>query len=452
MPGGKVTEWTAALPGVLSAIATVAAVMAMAGRAWGWQAGVLSALVLTTTIGFFAVAHHGQSDLMVAAWSTWALYCLLAARRSGWRLGPVLGFWGCLAGATMSKGPMGFAALGAAIVSLWATEGWRSLSRLRPVLGLAVFAALLTPWWVTYLAAHRAAFADVVVGHYGVWVFRRGVLARLESLWVLAYFLPWTVFLVGALFWWRKAEPDPDRRIIAWWTLAMWAMIGFSGIHRVRYLVPIYPGLALIATEFITRARDDRGLTWLARGTLAFGTLALVVAVLALTPLPNLVDGEGRPWVPDTPGERVLAVALLGGSALASFVALRRRAWLAVGLVVALGVGGVLVIEGVGYPPRFARDFDVRPLTTVARRVNPPGAPVAAFPDLPLTYDFYLELPVVELSQDAVLKLVASPPQGALIVSPGSWKRLAPRAHPGWQIVVSHRLGVRSMLVVGRPG
>jgi 4-amino-4-deoxy-L-arabinose transferase-like glycosyltransferase len=74
MPGGEVTERTAALPGVLSAVATVTAVLAIGTRTWGWRAGALAALALTTALGFFSVAHHGQSDLMVAAWSTWARY------------------------------------------------------------------------------------------------------------------------------------------------------------------------------------------------------------------------------------------------------------------------------------------------------------------------------------------------------------------------------------------
>jgi 4-amino-4-deoxy-L-arabinose transferase-like glycosyltransferase len=385
---------------------------------------------------------------MVAAWSTWALYCLLEARRSGWRLGPVLGFWVCVAGATMSKGPMGLAALGAGAVSVAATDGWCSLGRLRPGIGLAVLALLLTPWWVTYLTAHRAAFGEVVTGHYGVWFFRRGVLMRLESLWVLAYFLPWTVFLVGAVAWWRRATPDADRRAIGWWAVAMWLLIGLSGIHRVRYLVPIYPGLALLAAEFLAGARDDRGIAWLRRTTLAFVALALVVAVLGLTPLLDRIGGEGRPWVPDTMGERALSSALVLGAALASLIALRRRAFAAVGLSVALGVGGVLVIEGVCYPARFARDFDVRPLATAARRLTPPGVAVAAYPDLPLTYDFYLGVPVVELSDDAVATLVAEPPRGALIATPrgGEGWRAA------WQIVATQHLGGKPMLVLGLDG
>jgi 4-amino-4-deoxy-L-arabinose transferase-like glycosyltransferase len=450
LPGGVVTERTAALPGVLSATATVAAVLAIGTRVWGWQVGVLAALALTTTLGFFAVAHHGQSDLMVAAWATWALYALLAARRSGWGLAPVVGFWACVAGAIMSKGPMGLAALGAGVVSIAGTDGWRALARLRALIGLVILALLLAPWWATYLMAHRTAFAEVVTGHYGIWVWRRGVLARLESLWVAAHFLPWTIFLVAAVAWWRRAEPDAERRAIGWWALAMWALIGLSGIHRVRYLVPIYPGLALLVGEFIVRGRAARATALLRRATFAVIALLVAAAALGLTPLPAMIRGEGRPWVPETDGERRLLAGLLIISAGAALAAVRRRAFVAVGLAVALGVGAALLVEGLRAPPRFARDFDVRPLTAAARRLTAPGAAVAAYPDLPLAYDVYLGTPVIELSDGEAVQLVSQPPSGALIVSPRGWNTLAPRAHAAWEVVATQSLGGKPMLVVGK--
>ncbi len=84
LPGGEVTERTAALPAVLSSVATVAAVFAIGARTWGVGAGAMAALVLASTIGFFAIGHHGQSDVMVTAWTWWALYGLLVARRAGY--------------------------------------------------------------------------------------------------------------------------------------------------------------------------------------------------------------------------------------------------------------------------------------------------------------------------------------------------------------------------------
>jgi hypothetical protein len=42
-------------------------------------------------------------------------------------------------------------------------------------------------------------------------------------------------------------------------------------------------------------------------------------------------------------------------------------------LVVALGVGATLSIDGVQYPTRFARDFDVRLLAAAAQGLTPSG-------------------------------------------------------------------------------
>src|SRR5947208_1620143 len=180
LPGGEVTERTAALPAVLSSIATVAAVFAIGARTWGVGTGGMAALVLTSTIGFFAI------------------------------------------------------------------------------------------------------------GHYGSWAFRRSALARVESLWVLAYALPWTIFLVGAATWWRR-RPDAERKLIATWTLASWLLVGLSGIHRARYLIPIYPGLALLVGEFLTRAAAHDGARALRRAFFAFAALAGVVAAIALSPAARLI-------------------------------------------------------------------------------------------------------------------------------------------------------------------
>src|SRR2546422_7347482 len=118
LPGGEVTEWTAALPAVLSSVATVAAVFTIGVRAWGLGAGSIAALALSSTLGFFAVGHHGQSDVMLTAWTWWALYGLIVARRAGFTAVPLAGFYAGVAAAVMSKGPMGLMGLGAGVVAV----------------------------------------------------------------------------------------------------------------------------------------------------------------------------------------------------------------------------------------------------------------------------------------------------------------------------------------------
>jgi 4-amino-4-deoxy-L-arabinose transferase-like glycosyltransferase len=449
IPGGEVTVWTAALPAVVSSIATVAATFAIGARIWGTPAGTMAALALGSTIGFFNIGHHGQSDVMVTAWTWWALYALVVARRAGFTSLPLIAYYACVAAAMMSKGPMGLIALVAGYVAIAATDGPRSMSRLRPLTGLVVLAVLLAPWYATYLSGHGSEFVeDTVVGHYGSWAFRRGALARVESLWVLAHALPWTIFLVAAATWWRRVQ-DGERRLIIAWTLTIWLLIGLSGIHRARYLIPIYPGVALLVGEFLARAPDRGGARAVRGALLAFAALAGVVAVLALSPVARLIGGEGRPWVPDTRAEMVVMVVLLVTTGLGAVVAARRQAFLAGGLVVALGVGAILVVEGDRYPARFAREFDVRPIAAAASALTPPGTAVRVYPDILLTYDFYLRRPVVELDRPGVEQVLAGTANGAVIMSRKSWMGLQPKAHASWRIVSTQRVGNDEMLVLG---
>ena len=448
LPGGDVTEYTAALPAVVAAVATAAAVAAIGVSSWGWRTGMLAALALGSMVGFFVVGHRTQADVMVTAWTWWALFFLLRARRRAWSPTPLVAFYACLGGAMLSKGPSGLLGLAGAIAAVAATDGWRALVCLRPLIGVVVFAVVLAPWYGTYLTGHRARFVgDVVVGHYGSWMFRRGLLARIESLWVLAYALPWSVFLIAALGWWRRAA-DLERRLVIVWTLTIWILIALSGIHRVHYLFPIYPGLALLAAEFIARAAERHGAPALRGAVWGFAIVAVVVAAASLSPLVRQIGGEGRVYIPDGALEATLDAAVLVLGAALAVAAVRRDAFVRAGVAAALAVGVVLLIEGARYPARFARDFDVRPIAAAARAATPPGAVVAGFPDLALSYDFYLRRPVIELDPPGVERLLSAPPRGALIVPDKSWRTLRAAAHPAWRIIGSHRVADHEILVV----
>src|SRR5262245_53810027 len=81
LPGGRVTEVTAAIPSVVSAIATIAAVMAIGWHVWNWPTGLLAGLILATTLPYSVSAHEVLADVMMTAWLTWAAYFLLVAFR-----------------------------------------------------------------------------------------------------------------------------------------------------------------------------------------------------------------------------------------------------------------------------------------------------------------------------------------------------------------------------------
>jgi hypothetical protein len=74
------------------------------------------------------------------------------------------------------------------------------------------------------------------------------------------------------------------------------------------------------------------------------------------------------------------------------------------------------------------------------------------YPDIWLTYDFYLRRPVVELDRPAVEQILAGSASGAVIMSRKSWTGLQRLAHPSWRVVAARRIGNDEMLVLGGGG
>jgi 4-amino-4-deoxy-L-arabinose transferase-like glycosyltransferase len=453
LPFGRVTELTAALPSVAAALGAVAGVVAIACRLWNVRAGLLAGLILTTTPGYVVFAQRSLPDVMLTTWILWALYFWLRTRSDG-SLRSLLGFYGCVGGAMLSKGPVGLTALAAALVATWMIDGRSGLRSLRLGLGALLLGLMATVWVLPYLLAEPRTFvSDVVVGEYGAWFFRKhGLLYRAAHMpSVLLYFAPWTLYLAGAVVWWRRAAPDVGRRRVILWTMTLWGLVGLSGIYRDRYYLPVYPGLALLTAQFVAAASADAGRRMLRIGSAAFVVLALAgAALMALSVTPS---GDGAVYWPDRVWERGLIAVLLTLGAVQVRRLARREAFVGVAVSVALVLGAIEVVEGVTAPQRRARDYDVRALAAIATAHVSPDGLVIGYPDLSLEWDVYLRRPVREIgSTDGVVRLLGEPPRGIVIMSAPRWAEVAGRADPSWRVLAARRIGDREMVVVGCDG
>jgi 4-amino-4-deoxy-L-arabinose transferase-like glycosyltransferase len=293
----------------------------------------------------------------------------------------------------------------------------------------------------------------VLVRHYGVWLFRGSFLARVEGLvQTLVSFLPWSIFLVAAVWSWRHA-PDEGRRRIALWTGTLWALLVFTGIPRAHYLLPVYPLFALLIAEHLVRARADGSPRPLRAAADVASIYAVGLALAAIARPTLLAHGEDATLLPEAGWERGVVAVILVGGAIVTGLSARRRAWIAMTVAVALSLTGILVLTGVRYPARQARDHDVRPLAAAAAGHVGPGGAVFGYPDLRLAYDFYLGRPAVELAAtDQVLRLLASPEPGqVLITSRERWQELSARARSSWRVLAARTLDGREIVVVGSP-
>jgi hypothetical protein len=177
--------------------------------------------------------------------------------------------------------------------------------------------------------------------------------------------------------------------------------------------------------------------------------LALVVILLWL-PMGAGLRGPST-FMPAAGWERVLAcglaVAGLGG---ASVLAARGTGFGAT-TVLALALAGILLVEGWGYPARFAQSSNIREFTTAMAAHLAPDSRVLAYPDAGLSYDFYLRRPVRELPgvADLAAELSAPGPADVLLIRESRWAALQNPARDRWQVLMADRVGRDQVLLLG---
>ena len=460
VPFGRVTEKSAAIPGVIASIAAVAGVIATGGRLWGWKTGVVAGLILATSPLEFDMAHQVLPDMLLSAWLVWALYFLTRAASAGWAIGPVVGFWLCLTAALLSKGPAALAGLAGAGVAVVLTDGVATLRRLRPVLGVALMLVIAGALWlVPYHVRSEGAFqGEVITGHYVTWYAVGSILGRLENLTVpLIVFLPWTVLLAAGPVWWRQS-PDPARRRIVLWIATLWVLIALSGHFRARYVLPVLPGFALLTAELVTAPVTNRAARALRLAALVCSLFAIGVAVVVSLPalqpvIARLLMPEDRSYLPTAGWERTVMAIFALGAAAALVAGVRRRA-VSIGAVgLGLGMAGMMIVLAFTYPARYTRAFDIRPLVAAAAAGLPADAIVFGHPDLRLGYDIYLRRPVAELQTDAAVReRLAMDPRARVVMFASQWEAMAPSVGPGWRVLASAILRDRATVVIGKEG
>jgi hypothetical protein len=233
------------------------------------------------------------------------------------------------------------------------------------------------------------------------------------------------------------------RRRLGVATLTLALLLGLSGTQRARYLLPVYPGLALLTAEFCVRSTRSASLRW------GMWTLAVLMAVAGLAApvlLPRLTN-EARVFVPDSLLELATLSGLAFGAAVLAAVAARRGAFAAGAAGIALTLAGGLLLVGALYPRRYTRDNDLRPLAEAADRHTPPGAAVVVYPEARLSLDFYLQRPVLEaLTVPAAVDRAAAT-RGAVWATERQWAELAPALPPTWRVVARRQVADRTFVV-----
>jgi len=261
-------EWAARLPLALAGISGVWAVWLLGGSVGGRRVGFWSALILQTSLLYFAMARMLTTDMFLAAFNTWAVYFFwrswLASKSEilWWHLAG----WAAIALGFLTKGPVALAipliALAALMIYRWKNFAAKKFLLGGLAAGLALFLILVLPWFLAvfrrvpeafnYMTVYQAAgsvLGTTIKDRQGSWFYFFGILS--------VGLLPWT-FLLGWL-WHRAHWSGLNVRSKDGWILlnvaAVFPFVLFS-LSQAKlppYILPIFPPLAvMLARRFFS--------------------------------------------------------------------------------------------------------------------------------------------------------------------------------------------------------
>lgn len=311
-PWGDVTEFTLRLPSALSAIGTVLVVFSLGEVLIGAGGGFLAGLILASSPEFQKYACVAKLEMLLTFFVTASLACfyfgLNSASHKRWYF---LWGWAFLALSVFTKG-IGILiippVLGLYLLSRRELYRWREME---PFLGGLLFVSLLLCWLLPAQLYGGMSYTGGLVGHFKYHVGKPANLFKpiFYTMEVLAGTLPWSLILIGFYAYRKRSVPgerEPLRFPVAWF-LATFVLFSISMEKRSRYLLPLYPAVALMLgtlwNYYIVRAAPlwawERWATVLAFGFCGGSFLGLVYAGLPVS------------WIVLLVGLCVLALTLL---------------------------------------------------------------------------------------------------------------------------------------------
>jgi 4-amino-4-deoxy-L-arabinose transferase-like glycosyltransferase len=272
--GGTVTAFEARFPATLAGLLTVLMVFGFLKAEGRPTAAWVAAISLATAIHFTAIARTARIDVPLTCAMTAALVCfyrLIADRETDKHDRTDRSFWShcgwlamsalAAAAGVMLKGPIALALIGPVAVAFMLWER-RRLPILSMAIGTVIVLALSAPWFLWVNQATQGEFFLVFFWHHNVERFTGASPTLASNPWwfyvprFAADFLPWTPMLIllgarGASPWsslplLARRAPDSLLRFALCWFTVMFVVLSSAQFKRADYLLPLYPGAAII--------------------------------------------------------------------------------------------------------------------------------------------------------------------------------------------------------------
>ena len=457
-----VTEWTARLPTALAAVGVCLLTWRLGTRLFSPSAGLMAALVLATSGGFFWSGRQALPDMLLTLWMTGA-FSALWKWFSDQRPQAALLAGTCMGLATLTKGPVGLVlpAL-TGLVYLTVQRQLLKLSGKNTLICLGAFLGVTLSWFVPAMVLGGMEYGHATLVHHSLeryvrawehsapWYFYLGAFP--------AEFLPWTLFLPQALLAAAK-WPQHQGRQGGWFAFCWWlTILGFFSISsgkRDIYILPAFPAAALLVgglwSHCWRRPHDQ-----LSRWTFGLPTLLLALPLYALA-LVIWGAGDGfflgrnsllLPTARDV-GAWGSLLPLLGGTILVSTV-LSQRIRLMYGAIVGCTWSAMLMTTVWVYTPQFNQRYPIRPFSETVHTYTTSSSPIrlcGPMNDLALRFNLGDFIPALQQTPE-VIQYLQGEGQRYCVVEAEWYQHLGALTGQELTIVVRRKFSGSTLLLI----
>ena len=447
---GSVSEWTLRLPAALAGMGLVLVTYEFGRRFFDRRSGFFAALILASTSRILWESRFLRLDTVLAFFLFSGFYFFVRAFAHKGAPSFYLYAYLCFALATLTKGPIGLALPGLAVILLlFATAKWQELRNMRLISGSLLVIGVLSPWLVLlHLQGQDRWLREFILIH-NVQNYALEPIGHVRPFYYYFInlppdFLPWILLIPGALLYyypWHRQLRDPVSLALWCWFAAIFLFFSLSKSKIAYYLLPLLPSLAILAGRYcsvVTSSRDLRGVHWRCTKILLYVFSAvLMIGGLALPFVTYRLEHGLFGWaIP-------LSIVLVIGSGATIFFVYRKRPFFCFSVLMTTVIV-VAALAGIGVLPYLDKYKSPRPIAEFIKARVPADVPVYIYQSTMADFNFYSgreRIPVVGSAQE-IESLQKRDREAYLLINEKDLSEIA--VNRSQQVAMQQRIGDRT--------
>jgi len=422
-----INEFAARFPSALLGMAGVFLVYAWARSVYGRREGVLSCLVLATSIAYVILSQTIVHDLSLCFFLTFSLFLFHKAyREGGFTKTSFILFFSSLGIAVLAKGPVGLI-LPALIIGpfLLITRKWRLLLNRHIFWGILIFLLVTLPWYVS-MAMRNPDYLQTFFIQGNISRFLSGKKRLQQPIYfylpvILIGSFPWSTFIPSTFFYHAKRylkDRSPDTVFFLLGIVVPFLFFSISRSKLSTYIFPVFPFLSILIGTFLAHGLDP-GVERSWKQHFRYSCIALFFIITIGLFLGIIYLSKNYPLYLSSQALLLVAV-LLSGGILCFYFGWKGRVFASFGTCVALII--FILFFGANFIlPTVSHFKSTKELSKTVKALLPPGEPIVFYRDIRESFLFYTDHPAKKLEKRRELESYLDSPQQVYCVIKDSY-------------------------------